>query len=107
MTFLRIEPHPNRASQLFELNERASVVLHLSAVSINNIYYLVRKVLRHKTTKEGIVQALSNEFKDFEDSIQYSSALTIQDLNFLNLIEIPGIISKYSVGKLRVDFIVV
>lgn len=30
------------------------------------------------TTKKEIVQALKNNFKDFEDSIQYSSALTIK-----------------------------
>jgi hypothetical protein len=33
------------------------------------------------TTKGEIIQALKNEFKDFEDSIQYSSALTIKDLD--------------------------
>jgi len=62
------------------------------------IYYIVRKFLGHKktlevvetltemteiigTTKEEIIQALKNDFKDFEDSIQYSSALTIKDLD--------------------------
>ncbi len=92
------EPHANPASELFELNEKGKVVLFLSAVSINNIYYIVRKFLGHKktlevvetltemteiigTTKGEIIQALKNEFKDFEDSIQYSSALTIKDLD--------------------------
>jgi len=92
------EPHANPASELFELNEKGKVVLFLSAVSINNIYYIVRKFLGHKktlevvetltemteiigTTKEEIIQALKNDFKDFEDSIQYSSALTIKDLD--------------------------
>lgn len=36
------EPHANPASELFELNEKGDVVLYLSAVSINNIYYIVR-----------------------------------------------------------------
>ncbi len=70
----------------------------MSAVSINNIYYIVRKFLGHKktlevvelltemteivgTTKKEIIQALSNDFTDYEDSIQYSSALTIKDLD--------------------------
>jgi predicted nucleic acid-binding protein len=92
------EPHANPASELFELNENGQVTLFLSAVSINNIYYIVRKFLGHKktlevvgtltdmteivgTTKGEIIQALKNEFKDFEDSIQYSSALTIKDLD--------------------------
>jgi hypothetical protein len=33
------------------------------------------------TTKNEILQALKNDFSDYEDSIQYSSALTIQKLD--------------------------
>lgn len=33
------------------------------------------------TTKQEVIQALKNDFKDFEDSIQYSSALTIKGLD--------------------------
>lgn len=92
------EPHANPASELFELNEKEKVKLYLSAVSINNIYYIVRKFLGHKkalevietltemteivgTTKKEIIQALKNNFTDYEDSVQYSSALTIEDLD--------------------------
>ncbi|MEJ8597578.1 PIN domain-containing protein [Riemerella anatipestifer] len=92
------EPYVNPASELFELNEQGKVKLFLSAVSINNIYYIARKFLGHKktlevielltemteivgTTKKEIIQALSNDFTDYEDSIQYSSALTIKDLD--------------------------
>ena len=91
-------PHASPASELFELNEKGSVVLYLSAVSINNMYYIVRKFLGHKktlqvvetliemteiigTTKKEIIQALRNDFKDFEDSVQYSSALTVKGLD--------------------------
>lgn len=92
------EPHANPASELFELNEKGNVKLYLSAVSINNIYYIVRRFLGHKktlevletltemteivgTTKKEIIQALKNNFTYFEDSIQYFSALTIKDLD--------------------------
>lgn len=92
------EPQANPASELFELNEKEKVKLYLSAVSINNIYYIVRKFLGHKkalevietltemteivgTTKKEIFQALKNNFTDYEDSVQYSSALTIEDLD--------------------------
>lgn len=51
-------PHVNPASELFELNERGDVVLYLSAMSINNIYYIVRKFLGHKKTLE-VVEALT------------------------------------------------
>ena len=94
------EPHANPASELFELNEQGKLKLYLSAVSINNIYYIVRKSLGHKktlevvealtemteivgTTKKEILQALKNNFTDYEDSIQYSSALTIKDLDLI------------------------
>ena len=83
------EPIANPASEIFDLNEKGNVVLDLSAVSINNIYYIVKKFLGHGktlevvealtemteivgTTKKGVIQALKNDFNDFEDSIQYS-----------------------------------
>lgn len=31
------EPHVNPASELFELNEKGSIVLYISALNINNI----------------------------------------------------------------------
>jgi len=96
--FTEREPHVHPASELFDLNEKGEVILHLSAVSINNIYYIVRKYLGHiktlevvealvemteivGTTKKEIVQSLKNNFSDFEDSIQYSSAMTIKGLD--------------------------
>ena len=33
--------------------------------------------------KKEIIQALKNDFTDFEDSVQYSSALTIKDLDVI------------------------
>lgn len=92
------ESHANPASELFELSQQGSLQLYLSAVSINNIYYIVRRFLGHKktlevvetltemtqivgTTKKEIIQALKNNFKDFEDSVQYSSALSVVDLD--------------------------
>ena len=35
------------------------------------------------TTKTEIVRALKNDFSDYEDYIQYSSALTIKDLDVI------------------------
>ncbi|RAV28494.1 type II toxin-antitoxin system VapC family toxin [Sinomicrobium soli] len=92
------KPHVNPASELFELNEKGSVILYLSAISINNIYYIARRFLGHKKTlevvetlteiteivgitKKEILQALKNDFSDYEDSIQYSSASTIKGLD--------------------------
>ena len=91
-------PHAHPASELFELNEQKRVQLYVSAISINNIYYVVRKFLGHKktleviealsemteivgTTKKEIIQALKNNFSDYEDSIQYASAQNIKGLD--------------------------
>ena len=88
------EPFANPASKIFELNELGLIIIYISAVSLNNVYYIVRKYIGHRdtikiieelveiteiagTTKKEIVQALKNDFKDYEDSIQYSSALSI------------------------------
>lgn len=91
------EPFANAASELFDLSEQGKFQLFISAVSINNIYYIVRKFLGHQrtieivleltemthivgTTRDEIVQALNNGFSDFEDSIQYSTALNIDGI---------------------------
>ena len=92
------KPFSNFASEIFELNEKGVVKLYMSAVSINNIYYIVRKFLGHHktieiiellteiteivgTTKNEVVQALKSNFSDFEDAIQYSSALKIENVD--------------------------
>ena len=95
--FIDREPFSNPASKIFEFNELGVIDVYVSAISINNIYYIIRKYLGHKaalriieelveitelvrTSKREILQALKNDFKDFEDSIQYSSALTIKGI---------------------------
>jgi predicted nucleic acid-binding protein len=92
------EPFVASATALFELGERGNLQLFISAVSINNIYYIVRRHLGHTktlqvveelismaevvgTTKQEISLALSSNFADFEDSIQYASALNIDGLS--------------------------
>lgn len=94
------DPFVNSASEIFELNELGIVQIYISAISLNNIYYIARKYLGHKnaieiveelvditevvgTTKKEITQALQNDFKDFEDSIQYSTALTIKGVDVI------------------------
>ena len=91
------EPFANPASTLFELNERGKLQIYISAVSIVNVYYITRRYVGHQkaldiigtltqiteivgTTKKEILHALNNHFKDFEDSVQYSTALTVKGL---------------------------
>jgi predicted nucleic acid-binding protein len=96
--FIDRDPHANPSSEIFELGEQGKVKLYLSAISINNIYYIVRKFIGHKktlevielliemteiigTTKKEIIQALQNNFSDYEDSVQYSTALAINNID--------------------------
>ncbi len=91
------EPFANPASTLFELNERGKLQIYISAVSIVNVYYITRRYVGHQkaldiigtltqiteivgTTKKEILHALNNHFKDFEDSVQYSTALTVKGI---------------------------
>lgn len=92
------EPFANPASRIFELNELGIIKIYISAVSVNNVYYIIRKYLGHNlalqiiedlveiveivsTSKKEIIQALKNDFKDFGDSIQYSCALSIEGID--------------------------
>lgn len=91
------KPFANAASKLFELSEQGKLDLYMSAVSLNNIYYIVRKFLGHNealkiveelmdmthvlgTTQSEIKHALKTGFNDFEDAIQYSTALTVEGI---------------------------
>jgi len=86
------EPFYSSAAQLFTLADEGKVHLYISALSLANIHYLISKkqsesqakqilrkfkVLVHVTslTDKIIDMALNSEFDDFEDAIQYFSAL--------------------------------
>src|SRR5680860_161650 len=88
-------PFANHSSLIFELHEQKQIKIHISALSINTVYYVSRKLLGEQrtlslieelietlevigTSKAEIKKALSVGFKDFEDAIQYSTALTIK-----------------------------
>lgn len=87
------EPFVKHAETLFKLADEKKVRLYCSAISFNNIYYIVKKVSNHQTAKKTLnllrnqvyvidldknilFQAIDSEFKDYEDAIQYFSALT-------------------------------
>lgn len=91
-------PYSEEAGKLFELSEEDKLTIYLSATSINNIYYIVRRHIGHNKTldaisilmemvkvidtrKDEILKALISGFSDFEDSIQYASALNIRGLH--------------------------
>ena len=103
------------ASILFDWNELGIVKIHISVVSINNIYFILRKYLGNKksiqvieelvdtteiigTTKKEITLALKNKFRDFEDSIQYSCAISVSGIEAI----ITRNIKDYASSKIAV-----
>lgn len=91
-------PFSMDAAKLFDLSERSQVRLYLTAVSYNNIYYIVKKHSTHSSTirtmrqlesmtetietNVGVIRdALNSEFKDFEDAVQYYSAATVKKID--------------------------
>ncbi len=86
------EPFYAEAAELFSLADKKSIKLSVSALSFANIHYILskfindqeaRKILRNFKVivsvlplDEKIVDlALNSDFKDFEDSIQYFTAI--------------------------------
>lgn len=78
---------------LFDHAEKGRVKIYVSSVSYNNIYYILKQLLSHRetlnllseldglteiidVTKTVIKDSLKSTFKDFEDAIQYHSALS-------------------------------
>lgn len=87
------KPFSENAEKLFLLAEQKKVRLYCSIISFNNIYYILKKELGHKKAiftlnllkqqiqvldldKNILWKALDSQFHDFEDAIQYFSALT-------------------------------
>jgi predicted nucleic acid-binding protein len=94
------KPFSLAAARLFTLSLSKKVKLFISAVSYNNIYYILRQSLSHKdtlhllsellemtelvdVTKNIIDAALKSDFKDFEDAIQHQCALSINKIEII------------------------
>lgn len=107
-------PHYHSAASLFVLADQNKIKLYISSLSINNIHYIlcqgnseaqVRKALgRFKVlvnvlaVDDKIVElALASSFKDFEDAIQYYTAIE----NGLKLI-LTRNLRDYSLSKIPV-----
>ena len=94
------QPFSDHAAKLFNLAIAGEVKLYVSAVSYNNIYYILRQLLSNTATiklleeltemteivdvtKAIIKQSLKTDFKDYEDAIQYYCALTIANIDLI------------------------
>lgn len=95
------QPFAEHAAYLFELSQRNKVSLFVAAISINNTYYILRQVASHKkaikllsqlqefvtvyqTDNDIISAALKSDFTDFEDAIQYFTALKIGKIDIIS-----------------------
>lgn len=94
------QPFNEFAGQLFSTAIKQKWVLYVSAISFDNIYYVLRrngighldairaiKKMNEFTSivtidADTIHHALNSEFKDFEDAIQYSAALQVGAVDF-------------------------
>lgn len=94
------QPFAIDAAKLFNLAVEKKIQVFISAVSYNNIYYILRQSLTGKAsirlleeligmtaiadvTADVIRQSLKSDFKDYEDAIQYYSALNIPEVEFI------------------------
>jgi predicted nucleic acid-binding protein len=87
------KPFSESAAILFDYAEKGKINIYISALSYSNIYYIVKKICTHKemisllrdleaisftidVTKQIIIDSMNAPFKDFEDSIQFHTALS-------------------------------
>jgi predicted nucleic acid-binding protein len=94
------QPFSLDAARLFNLAVGGKVIIYISAVSYNNIYYILRqsltrnaaiKLLAELAEMSEVVdvsgsiirQSLKTDFNDYEDSIQYYCALSIPQIDFI------------------------
>lgn len=88
----RREPWYSDSAQVWTLAESGKITGVISALSVSNIYYIVRKLENLKTARRAlhllrdsfelaattgqiINQAIDSTFKDYEDGIQYFTAI--------------------------------
>jgi predicted nucleic acid-binding protein len=86
------EPFSKSALLLFSLAENGEISLNISAISYTTVYYVLRKNNSHQTIIQNLIllsslcnilpvnqtvleQAMKSDFIDFEDAVQYYSAL--------------------------------
>lgn len=85
-------PHYTYAAQLFTLADKERLLIYVSSLSFSNLNYLLSRQYSHKEARrilnkfkvlvnvlsvdEKIIDlSLNSEFKDFEDAIQYYTAI--------------------------------
>jgi predicted nucleic acid-binding protein len=93
-------PFSLEAARLFDNSLKRKIRIFISAVSYNNIYYILRQSFSHNETikllaelnewteiidvsKDIIEKSIRSVFNDFEDAIQYYCALSTSKIEFI------------------------
>ena len=93
------EPFYSYAAELFSLVEKGKILVYVSPLIFSNLYYIIRKLQSKEealkslkklkllvnilTIDEKLIElALISDFDDFEDAIQYYTAIE-NDIRFL------------------------
>ena len=98
--FANRKPFSIEAARLFNYSFKKKINIYISAVSYNNIYYILRQSCSHSekikiltalnewtdiidVSKDIINKSLKSDFKDFEDAIQYNCAKSLNKIDFI------------------------
>jgi predicted nucleic acid-binding protein len=98
--FANRKPFSIEAALLFNYSFNKKINIYISAVSYNNIYYILRQSCSHTETikvltelnewtdtvevsKDIINKSLKSNFKDIEDAIQYNCAKSLKIIDFI------------------------
>jgi len=90
--FLDRQPSSENASKIFALCENRILIGYITPVILSNVYYILRQIARHNRVieklnqllsiadvltmdKNVVINALNSGFKDFEDALQYFTAV--------------------------------
>ncbi|HBK71962.1 MAG TPA: hypothetical protein DDZ39_09960 [Flavobacteriaceae bacterium] len=94
------KPFSEYAAILFQLAKEKKIKIFVAAISFNNTYYILRQVTSHKraislildleeyieiqeTNRVILKKSLQSYFNDFEDAIQYYSAVQIGEIDVI------------------------
>ena len=94
------KPFSVAAAGIFNYAVLGKIKLYISAVSYNNIYYILRQSFSNTqtiklldelsqmteiadVTKAIIKNSLKSDLRDFEDAIQYNCALSLNKIDFI------------------------
>ena len=94
------KPFSVAAAGIFNYATAGKIKLYISAISYNNIYYILRQSFSNTetiklldelsqmteiadVTKSVTKSSLKSDLKDFEDAIQYNCALSLNKIDFI------------------------